>query len=367
MGRLVRILSIAQHLVENHRKSLLIIAGILLLICPRLWHMIGPIDDPHAWRQCDTANYALAFHKNGINLLYPSVCWMGDHKTVILEFPFPEMLMALAYNLFGYHLFLARVITLLFFSGSAVYFYLLVNNLFGRRMALISAAVYMVLPLSLFYSRAVHIDFFAVFFAHAMVYHFLRWTEQSSMWHAITGMLAGCLAFLIKVPYAFYLVLPLLTTMAVRRDLKTIPKLLLWMLFPVITFSLWHMHVTSVNKAAPDWYFIPGYFKFVDMGNWYYGPLEMRWDINVWKIFIGRFIYDIATVTGTFLFFIGVLSSFVTFKSYRRDAVFFLWAWSVGLICYLLIFLNLNRHDYYQIPFLPAVSLFHSNCDRIRL
>ena len=122
-------------------------------------HFAGSIDEPHSWRQCDTANYALAFYKEGIRLLRPSVCWMGSYKTVILEFPFPEALMALMYHILGYHLYLARVVTFLFFAGSAIYLYFIVCYVLRKRLAMIATAVYMILPLSLFYSRAVHVDF----------------------------------------------------------------------------------------------------------------------------------------------------------------------------------------------------------------
>jgi len=73
--------------IRKHRNSVLTAAFLVLLILPRIQHLIGPIDDPHSWRQCDTAQYAYAFYQNGTDLLRPSVCWMGNHKTVILEFP----------------------------------------------------------------------------------------------------------------------------------------------------------------------------------------------------------------------------------------------------------------------------------------
>ena len=152
--------------VRGH--ALIVAALLVLLLAPRLGHLRGPLDSPHSWRQADTAQYALTFYREGIDVLAPSVSWMGGHKTLILEFPFPELLIALAYRLFGYDLAIARMVTLLFFVASAAYLFLIVGRVASRHLAAVSTAVYLVMPLSLFYSHAVHIDFFAVFFAHAM-------------------------------------------------------------------------------------------------------------------------------------------------------------------------------------------------------
>ncbi len=57
---------------------------------------------------------------------------------------------------------------------------LIVRRLFGSRLAFSCVAIYGVLPLGLFYSRAIHIDFAAVFCAHALVYHSMRAYDEGS-------------------------------------------------------------------------------------------------------------------------------------------------------------------------------------------
>ena len=67
---------------------MLITAAIVCLAAvARLPHMTGPIDEPHAWRQCDTAYCIDSYHANGIDLLRPPVCWMGDAEVILPEFP----------------------------------------------------------------------------------------------------------------------------------------------------------------------------------------------------------------------------------------------------------------------------------------
>lgn len=57
---------------EKAYRYLVLAAFAALLLGPRLGHLRGPIDDPHSWRQCDTANYAWAFYKDGSDLFRPS-------------------------------------------------------------------------------------------------------------------------------------------------------------------------------------------------------------------------------------------------------------------------------------------------------
>jgi hypothetical protein len=345
--------------LQRHPRSLLAAVLLAVLLVPRMTHFAGPIDEPHSWRQCDTANYALAFYEEGIRLLRPSVCWMGSYKTVILEFPFPEALMALMYHLLGYHLALARFVTFLFFAGSAIYLYLIVCHVLRKRLAMIATAVYMILPLSLFYSRAVHVDFFAIFFAHAMTYHLLRASQGPSRRHLILGLAGGCMAFLIKAPYAFYFGLPLLVLALQGPRLRTIVYLAVGLGVPVLVFILWRVYAEAINGTAPDWGFLPGYFKLVNMGNWYYGAMELRWNPAVWRILLSRFTHEVASPAGAALFMIGASLSLVSLFKKRAQEDLFLWTWLFGVLSYVAVFLNLNLiHDYYQIPLLAIASIF---------
>jgi 4-amino-4-deoxy-L-arabinose transferase-like glycosyltransferase len=341
----------------NRRRLLYLLFCLALLLATRAGHLTGPVDEPHSWRQCDTAYYALDFHREGIDLFHPAVCWMGGHRTLALEFPLPEALMALAFNLFGFHLAVARLVTLLFFCGSAVYLFLLVRRLFGERAAWPALAVYLVLPLGQFYSRALHVDFSAVFFAHAMAWHLLRGYERRSALHNLAGVFFGILAFLVKAPYAFYFALPLAAVMLSRFNRRAFVGFLVCLAVPASVFLLWQVHAGAVNGAAPDWDFLPGYFKFVGMGQWYFGALALRFQPVLWAIVLGRLLFDVATAAGALLLLPGV--AVAVGKRYAPSGGrLFLWCWLAGLAGYLLIFFNLNQiHDYYQIPFLAPVAL----------
>lgn len=342
-------------------RLVLIVAPLLLLIVgTRAPHIAGPIDLPQDWRQADTAFYAYDFYQNGVDLLHPSVCWMGGYKTKILEFPLPEAAMAAAFRLFGPHLFVARLVTLLFFTGSAAYLFLIVRRFSDDWLATLATGAYVILPLSQFYSRAVHIDFAVLFCAHAMVFHLLRAFDRPWSLDAAAASVAAILGFLIKAPYVFYFALPLLCVAAGRRDSRRAMALVGGcMLLATSCFLIWRRHTYLVNVAAPDWDFLPQYGKMVNMANWYYGPMEMRLEADVWARILDRFQHQVTGAVGLWFFLAGCAAALFLAFGGRWKRVLPLWAWLAGTIVYVAVFLNLNyQHDYYQIPFLAVSSVF---------
>jgi len=325
--------------------------GLILL---RFAHMGELLDGPHVGRQCDTAYYAWAFYRDGINLLRPSVCWLGNEGTMAFEFPLPEALMALAYHLFGPKILYARIVTLLFFVGATYYFYRIVEYVRGARAARLAALLYLAMPLALNYSRAVHVDFHAVCFAHAMLYYLLRGYDEERTGLVVVGSLLGALAFTIKAPYAFYVFLPfgvhILPRLKIRKLLGWAPILAL----PLVAFALWRWHVHRVNSAAPDLSFLPQYHKFVDMGAWYFGSLSQRLQLSHWRQIVIGFVWTGPGSLGAYFLMVGLVA-----RPAEGRGLHFFRAWLVGTAVYLAIFFNLNVvHDYYRIPFLAPAALF---------
>ena len=324
------------------------------LAAVRFRHMGEIIAGPHSGRQCDTAFFALEFYRNGLDLLHPSMCYMGLHKTLAFEFPLPEAVMALGYHAFGPHHAVARALTLLACLGSAWYFYLLVRYLRNARAAKLATLVYLAAPLALFYSRAMHIDFWAVFCSHAMLYYLLRGYDEERTGLVVAGTAFGILAFLIKAPYAFYLFFPFGLHALRRLKIKPLLKWAPIMVLPVVAFALWRWHVARVNAAAPDWSFIPGYMKFALRADWFFGPLSQRLEIGNWVMLARRVVTAITGSLGIYLLLIGL----IPWSREKRGLAFF-WVWLAGVGLYVLIFFNLNLvHDYYQIPLLAPLAFF---------
>lgn len=321
-----------------------------LLVGLRFFHFGSFIDEPHSWRQCDTAHYILDFYENGVDLLHPGVCWMGNHETVILEFPLPEAVVAWVQHVLGNKLWVARLIFLFFFVGSAFFLWKIISLLFSRQTAWYASLIYLALPLSLFYSRAIHVDFSALMFGLAGVYALAKGILRSRLRDWLWAAVLLTIACLIKAPILFALGPPMLLLLVRSQEFKRQISFLPLLLIPLIAFYFWRNHVEATNGAAPDWSFIPGYFPLVDMGGWYFGNWAQRSDAQNWIILWERMRLELAGISGLLLMVTGWLIN--------RKHQLFIWLWLLGLLIYFLIFFGLNLiHDYYQIPFLPFIAL----------
>ena len=326
--------------------------AVVLLIGLRFLHFGSSIDAPHEWRQCDTANYIWDFYQYGVNLLYPSVCWMGGYKTLILEFPLPEAVVALTFQIVGDSIFGARFLFLSFFLLAVYFFYRIVKLAFDSSLAKLAALIYLALPLSLFYSRAIHIDFCALFLAYALLFYFMKAVNHKSNTYLLISALAGILAFLVKVPYVFYLALPMLVYAVQQKQLRWVVRRS-WMYLPaIVVFVIWQQHVYAVNGAAPDWDYIFSYRKFDQNSFWYFGNWEQRMSLYHWWVLLKRGVLEVAGPGSIVFFLIGL------FRIRFFQNKLFIIAWMIGIGIYVLIFFNLNFvHNYYQLPLLAPVSV----------
>ncbi|MEO1435140.1 MAG: glycosyltransferase family 39 protein [Bacteroidota bacterium] len=332
-----------------------------LLVLYRLVHLEAFIGSPHAWRQTDTAYYIYDFYQNGIDLLYPSVCWMGGHETVIFEFALPEALVALVWKITGESIPVARLIFLSFFLFSAAYAFRLVEFLGSRKLAWWATLVYLTLPLSLYYSRAIHIDFFASACAFAMVFHWLKGLKTKQVQQLWVGTFWAILAFLVKAPYAFVFGLPLLVfTFRENRFFYAFRRMYIFIL-PVVLFYGWQSHVTAVNASAPDWAYILHYRKFDDNAHWYFGTWQQRLQLTNWLRIKTIVFRESLGWVGVLILVLGLVIRLFPSKVDKPNQQDYGWWLSMlwlGVLLYVAVFFNLNViHEYYQIPFLLPVSM----------
>lgn len=328
----------------------------IILVALRFTHFGEMIDGPHEWRQADTGQYAWSLYKGEGDIFHPQVAWMGGHKQTILEFPLHEAITAVLYRIFWPGHVWARLVTLLFFLGSAVYLFRIIRLVSSTDHARMACLIYLAMPLGLFYSRALHVDFTAVCLAHGMLYHWMMAVRTQKQLHWLLGFLFATLAFPVKAPYAFYLALPLLAWILHEKKFMYTLRNLHWTLTPLLLFGLWQWHVERTNAAVPDWNpvlpdFHPFSGKFTK--GWYFGTLQQRLaEPNWFKIWI-RLREEVTG--GRVLFFI--VSAAALLRPGRFANNFFR-LWLLGTLVYLLIFFNLNMvHNYYQIPFLSITAI----------
>lgn len=320
----------------------------------RFLHLDQEIDGPHSWRQCDTANYIWNFYENGVDFFQPTVCWMGQYQTLILEFALPEALAAWAFDLFGASNLTSRLVFLSFFCLGIFYFYKICRQFLEEGMSQLASILYTFLPLAYYYSRAIHIDYFALTFAFGMFYYYYLGITKSRTKYLVLGSMFASIAFLVKAPYALPFCFPLLYLVHTEKKWPFTLRNSLIFLIPVGLFIWWIKQAAFINSQAPDWSFIPGYRKFDDNNKWYFGSFEHRFLWRSWKVLASRAFFDLSSgPLGLFLVATGM------FVSRKKKELVLLWLWLGGILVYFFIFFNLNViHNYYQIPFVPVFAIF---------
>jgi hypothetical protein len=327
------------------------------LLALRFPHLTGPLDDPHSWRQCDTAHYSLDFFRRGIDLLHPAVCWLGAHRTLIFEFPLPEAMSALLYRAFGANPLWDRVVALAFFVVADVYLFAIARRVAGPRVAWLAALGYLAVPLGQYYSRAPQVDFAAAAFMHALLFHAMVAFESGAVAHLVLAAAAGTVGVMIKMPYLIPVLGPLALAMLAIPTLATLIRGAMALGVPAVAFMMWRRHVDAVNATAPDWNFLPGYYKEVNPLWWYIGSWSQRLDPRSWSKLVRRLVLEIATLPGIVLAVVGWLGRTPS-RIHRPSPALFALAWLAAGMVYLLVFFPLNViHSYYQVPFLAPVAL----------
>lgn len=349
----------------SQATSAALFALILAVTLATTLRHFGPeIDEPHAWRQMDTAHYIRAFAEDarGIDLLRPSVAWMGPYKIAILEFPLHEAVVARvikALQASPTSVAIPRAVSFAFFLVALAAFYSVARELGGLPLARWATLLYAASPLSLAYSRAVHIDFAVLAFSHASLWLFLRFWNSGRASVLLSATLCATLAALVKAPY----LIPMYGALLVfaTRDGRTRspgrrPALLLALTIPVFVSVAWRYYAETANAAAPDWSFIPEYHRMTNMSGWYFGNVAQRLRPASWWTLIGRLARSAAGIGALPV----VLGGAVLWVRRRREEplISLLAALGASSFFYVLVFFNLNvMHDYYQLPLVTFMAL----------
>lgn len=326
---------------------------LLLLGVFRIFHLGEQVDQPHSWRQYDTKQYIDAYYYDEVPFLEPSVCWMGGHKTLLLEFPLPEYLIAKLYSIFGPHVLVARLFFLFFFLASAYFLYKSLSLVFeSSRIPRIATLIYGSLPLSLYFSRAMHIDFFVMTFAFGALYFALRAISERRLIHLLISCVFTCIGFVSKAPYFFFLVPPILLFAYQRKNLGWLFSRSVIFALPVLLLMLWTGYVKDVNGRIPDWSVIPNFNRFTEMWYWYFGSWSQRMNFGNWTTIFERVFHEVFGWAGAIF---GIFALYLAPKSKEGR-----WTLSLllGTLLYVFVFFNLNViHNYYQLPFLMVASV----------
>ena len=329
------------------RRSAYVFGACLVLgAILRLLNLDAPIIGMHSWRQADTAAIARNFHEFGYSFSLPQVDWGGARPGYVeSEFPIFPFTIALLYAAFGVHEWLGRLAALVVFLAGAVALFDLIRRAIDRPTALWSFAFYLLLPLSVFYSRAFMPEAWMISASILGIYWFYRWTHGGRGVYLALAAAFVALAALLKLP-ALYLGLPLAWMgwnrfgAAVVRN-ASIVAVVVAVLVPV---AAWYFHAHQILEHGG-----------LTFGVWEYGSDKWgNWNLVAsWHFWNGVIFRSLAERWFTWAAFVALLVGIALPRRTRDEGLFD--AWLLAVLIYLVIVARGNFvHEYYQMPFLPV-------------
>ena len=200
--------NLIKHNARITARAEAVLAAALLLLYFLL--QAGTLRNPpweayETWRQSDTYSIAVNFAKLDMNPFMPQFNYDGPSDNVVqLELQLVPYFSALVFRLTGVMTPLVpRLTGLLLFMGSAVFVLRTARRFTGPGPALVGLLVYLLLPITLLYSRAVMPEPCALFFLCGGVFFLLEWDaagRRSRLWLSAAFL---AVAIMEKTPLVF--------------------------------------------------------------------------------------------------------------------------------------------------------------------
>jgi 4-amino-4-deoxy-L-arabinose transferase-like glycosyltransferase len=222
---------------------------ILMGILIRLPLLFIPFENTNdMWRQSDTASIARHFLLNGFKLFYPQVYWGGNGPGYVeTEFQLHPLIVSLLYAAFGEHVWLGRLVSLLFTVLALVFFYLLARRLLATKAALVALAFFAVSPLYIRYGDAFMPDATTICFFVAALYFFQRWLDNQRLSALLVA--SACTAVAIMVKATSIQIGLIFAVLALERyGLPVLKRGGIWLAgaIAVIPGALWYAHARNL-------------------------------------------------------------------------------------------------------------------------
>lgn len=327
----------------------LLLLVLLLALFLRLYKIDRPIADWHSWRQADTASVARNFVKDGFTPFVPKFDDMSTqangfdnpNRYRFVEFPIYNALIAAVWSITGVQDRYARLTTVVITLFSTVFLYLIVRRFSGWQTASLAAFFFATIPYNIFYSSAVLPGPLMVLGVLGLYWCVIKWLKgENILWLALSIIFANIA--ILSWPIALFFMLPAAYLIFDKYGVSTFKKPQIW-LFAVLSltpFIAWRLWMTQFPEGIPNFRFL------INEGNIRFKGAFFRW------LVIERLGGLILTVTGFFLFLLGFI------KSQQKEKLFY-YAMLASVALYFTVFASGNvRHDYYQVPIIPALSIF---------
>ena len=194
-------------IAKNRAVELVLFMLLLLLYLGKQLPAINnpPWENYETWRQGDTYSIAVNFYQYEYHILRPQLNYDGPGDNYVqLEFQIMPFLAATLFRLLKSTApAIPRAINLILFLGSAAYTYGIMRKFAGMLPSLCGLAIYLFMPITLLYSRAIMPESSALFFYCGGVYYLLRWYLYNNRVSVWTSAFFVAIAITQKTPTLF--------------------------------------------------------------------------------------------------------------------------------------------------------------------
>jgi hypothetical protein len=333
-----------------------LLAILVLGLCLRLYGIHDPIIDHPGWRQGDEAAIARNFAQLDDNVLAPQTDYDGPAPNYVeLELQIVPILAAQWYRAFGVHEVVARLLVVAFSLGTIVLLYQFGREVFGRRAGLIAALLYAIAPGAVYYGRTITPDTDMVFFTTGVLLFWWRFTagrRSADFWWAV---FFGAFAWLAKPP-ALIALAPIVGMTIATRGRKAILDLSPYALLALTLTPLWlyYQHVRSIA----EWHWAEGITSLhvlPQLVSELRSPSALVAGLQS-AFALLRMLSS--TILGPTLFGAAILSGFALPRDEHAGKRAWLFGtWAAALAAYTFVVVNVERVDYYLLPWLPFAAL----------
>ena len=337
--------------MTRSKKNYVAVFLILTLYFVFLFNKLGqsPWETTLSWRQSDTFSVAKIYYDQGINLLKPQFLYDGANKNIVqLELEVLPMLGVLIAKFSNLDLvFSLRLVSLIFFLGSALFLYLISKLFVDDLTALFSLFLYLSTPLSIIISRNIMPESLALFFYLGGLYFILSWKKFDLKRNLYFSAIFISLAILQKIPVMF-IGLAILFYFVKKMGWRAF-KSLDFYLYGVISLLPPMVYYIYIGKIATLKFVGRIAEKHIMKSNISYllssGVLKYHWEI------LSEYFGLILLVTA----FIGLIIAL--FDKNDRECLL---PWFISMLLEILTICAIIKFEYYYVFFIPILVILAS-------
>lgn len=274
------------------------------------------------------------------------------------EMPLLPWMFLFAWKIGGIHFWIARLIIVLFSLGSIILLYLVVKKLTkdNEYLAILSAGIMAILPLSVFFGRNIQPDSPALFALLLMYFFYLRWIESEKTWDIVFLGLATALCGNFKPTFliGFIPMAAIFPYGKVWHHIKEKAKRNLVLkqvglfLLCASPFVIWNFIISPALNTK--YALLEGTFSRINLFDIFTS--------GYWQAYTGiltAYVNDNYAIWFLWFALIGMIFLIMKFKTKLSK---FMIAYAIAIIPYCMIVSDyIKAHSYYQLPFVPLVCV----------